>query len=175
MFAKQASKIGSSIPVASSLLPGGNLEPNEGEDFGLGFGARGRKTNIDKKGPASGLPQPGKKSWPNSLTNTELEISRSNRSAIDWKATSKIPGDSEPSVARSDYYEGDKGDNQFNTVNAESEIPSVIDDHYEHSIDAWPHSGYRDEQGSQPYVKWDFATRNMRKDNITQRDDDGKA
>jgi hypothetical protein len=93
---------------------------------------------------------------------------------MDWKSDSELPNDGEPGVARSDYYRGDKGSNQFNTVRGDSEIPSGDPrNDFESKMDVQPGVGYRFEQGTQPYIKWDYNTRNMRPDDTNQRDEQG--
>ena len=84
--------------------------------------------------------------------------------------SSVLPNDVLRSVARSDYYYGDKGDNE---VNAEAELPGVPENDYEFSKDVQPGTGYRYEQGYQPYVKWDSDTHNMKFDYVYQRDMEG--
>jgi hypothetical protein len=97
-------------------------------------------------------------------------------SSAKWKLDSELPNDVLPSVARSDYYYGDKGDNPENVVTrasgdgiAEAETPGVPEKDYEQPLDVQPAVGYRYEQGYQPYVKWDSDTHNMRSDYVYQR------
>jgi hypothetical protein len=75
-----------------------------------------------------------------------------------------FPGQPRPVTPRPAHYR----EHMF----ADSELPSEPDASYDHSMDVQPGIGYRHEQ-NQPYVKWDYSTRNMRPDPLSQRDDDG--
>lgn len=96
-------------------------------------------------------------------------------SADPWKvdAVAELPNDGEPPVARSDYYQGDKGSNLVNSVRGDSELPGEPTNNYEFSKDVHPGLGYRYEQGAQPYIKWDSETHNMRPDYVYQREVQG--
>jgi hypothetical protein len=97
------------------------------------------------------------------------------RTAAAWKvdAVAELPNDGEPPVARSDYYQGDKGSNLVNSVRGDSELPGEPTNNYEFSKDVHPGLGYRYEQGNQPYIKWDSETHNMRPDPVYQREVEG--
>jgi len=170
--------------IAASALPGKLTDPTptEGYDFGIGYGdgndAHGQgagdygTVDSDGKGvygPHAKLPDaPGGTESDISTPAIELEVGRT---APRWKAaSSKLPMDILPSVARSDYYEGDKGDNE---VNAASSVPEVENVNYDHDKDIQPGAGYRHEQGHQPYIKWDSDTHNYEHDYIYQRDVEG--
>lgn len=174
--------------TAESLTPGRYTDPTptEGWDFGIGYGngddahgqgAGGYGTqNSDGKGfysPSSKLPSdPAGKTKDDTSDSgpaIEAQMGVGNRNA-----QARLPNDGEPGVARSDYYRGDKGSNLVNAddVFGDSELPSEADSPYDYSIDAQPGTGYRSER-SQPYVKWDHTTRNMRRDDLFQRDDEG--
>lgn len=172
--------------TGESQLPGKNTDPTptEGYDFGVGYGdgndahgqGAGDYENPDSDGkgvysPSTELPDdPGAGSTGGVGDTTpavELAIGRSQR----WKsASSTLPMDVLPSVARSDYYEGDKGDNE---VNATSSLPEVEEVTYESHGDMHPGVGYRHEQVNQPYIKWDSDTHNMKCDHTYQRDTEG--
>lgn len=173
--------------IAESLAPGRYTDPTSTEswDFGIGYGngddahgqgAGGYGTkNTDGKGmysPSSKLPtDPAgrtKDETSDSGPAIEFQTGRGNRNA-----QAKLPNDGEPGVARSDYYRGEKGSNLVNAegVLGDSELPAEVESPYDYSIDAQPGTGYRSET-SQPYVKWDYTTRNMRRDDVFQRDDD---
>jgi len=180
---------GTGKKIATSSMPDKNSEPTQtqGWDFGIGYGkgndAHGQgaggyaNPTSDGKGvygPASGLPHPpGGDHKDVSTPQVELETGRSNRQADRWKADSKLPNDGQGGVARSDYYRGDKPSNMMNTVRGQSEVPGDAKNDYDHSIDMNPGTGYRFEQGAQPYTKWDSTTRNMKVDDINQRDVNG--
>lgn len=161
--------------AATSNVPGvlTDTTPTEARDFGLGYGARGEGSEgygtkaPDGKGvygPYAELPSDpaGRVRDESSATSYSIDSRRSAK--VKWKA-SVLPNDVIPSVARSDYYEGDKGDNQ---VNADSGLPGVVESDYEHDIDVSPEQGYRSEQ-TQPYIKWSPTTHEMREDPIYQR------
>lgn len=138
---------------AESVTPT-DFTPTDADDFGLGYGARGEGTKGESAiapdgrgvpGPASGLPQ--------ASGNPYLEGFGRNL----W-GESDLPGE-EP-VARSDYYEGDKG-NQFNVnLHAESQLPgNPADYNYEVSV---PNSGYVVEDPTNSLIKIDWGTHNYK-------------
>lgn len=174
--------------AAGSNLPGILTDdtPTETRDFGLGYGegndahgqgseGYGTRDSDGKQiyGPHTELPHdPGGKLKDEEVSDStpviELEVGRSNLGVR--SATAVMPGDVARSVARSDYFYGDRGDNQ---VNAEAELPGAPEKNYEFDKDMQPGTGYKYEQGAQPYVKWDSDTHNMRPDYVYQRDDTG--
>jgi hypothetical protein len=173
-------------PVSSSALPGTltDTTPTEGYDFGIGYGdgndAHGQgaggygTVDSDGKGvygPSSELPNDpgaGESGESDTTPTVELEVGRG---GPEWKTSSStLPLDILRSVARSDYYDGDKGDNE---VNATSALPGVEESNYEFSKDMHPGVGYRFEQGHQPYIKWDSDTHNMKHDYVYQREVQG--
>lgn len=178
------------LKSATSVVPDSNTDPTrtEGYDFGLGYGegndahgqGAGGYANPDPDGkgvfgPYAELPHsPGQRVYENENDTTpsvELAVSKK---ALVWKVGSALPNDGQPGVARSDYYQGEKGSNQFNTVRGDSEMPgSGPRNDFESDMDVQPGLGYRFEQGAEPYVKWDDDTHNMRPDSINQRDDEG--
>ena len=178
---------------ATSAVPDSNTDPTrtEGYDFGLGYsegndahgqGAGGyANPESDGKGvfgPSTQLPHdPAGKVKEDSSDDSTLmvELSVGRKVADRWTAmNSKLPTDEAPGVARSDYYQGNKPMNQFNVVRGESEMPgSGPKNDFKSDMDVQPGTGYRFEQGTQPYVKWDDDTHNMRPDVINQRDDEG--
>lgn len=177
---------------ATSGVPDSNTDPTrtEGWDFGIGYGdgndahgqGAGGYANPDPDGkgvfgPYAELPHaPGQRVYENENDTTPSVELAVGKSALNWKSDggSKLPNDGQPGVARSDYYQGDKGSNQFNTVRGESETPdSGPRNDFESDMDVHPGLGYRFEQGAEPYVKWDDNTHNMRPDDINQRDDEG--
>jgi hypothetical protein len=170
--------------TGDSQLPGKNTDPTptEGYDFGVGYGdgndahgqGAGGYGNVDSDGkqvygPHSELPKdPGAGQSDDSDTTpiVELAVGRDR-----WKtSSSKLPQDVVRSVARSDYYEGDKGDNE---VNAASDLPALEEKDYDYPRDMHPGIGYRHEQGRQPYIKWDSDTHNMSYDDVYQREIEG--
>ncbi len=167
------------LKIAESLSPGRYTDttPTDGWDFGIGYGngddahgqgASGDGTSGGFYSPSSKLPSDPagitKDDTSDSTPAIEAQMGVSNRNA-----QAKLPNDGEPGVVRSDYYRGEKGSN---AVNADSELPGEAESTYDYSIDAHPGTGYRTER-SQPYVKWDHTTRNMRRDDLYQDDDDG--
>jgi len=179
---------------ATSMVPDSNTEPTptQGYDFGIGYGkgndahgqGAGGYGNVDSDGkgvygPHTELPyDPGGVRHDDESDTTpsiEISVSRSSmpKTAAAWKATAELPNDGEPPVARSDYYQGDKGSNLVNSVRGDSELPGEPTNNYEFSKDVQPGLGYRYEQGAQPYIKWDSETHNMRPDYVYQREVQG--
>jgi hypothetical protein len=152
---------------ARSGVPDSTTEPTETEanDFGVGYGAKGRgtegygETAPDGKGvagPSSQLPSDpgGKSKEPSDGSAPYMDGMERNL----W-GTSKIPQSGPP--ARSDYYRGDKG-NQFNVALGDSEIPGT-DSMYNYDRDT-PNVGQDVEHQDVPYVKYDWTTHNYRND-----------
>lgn len=179
-------------PVAESGLPNDSktVEP-KGYDFGIGDGngndAHGQGSqypNPDGSGasgtvygpraelpgtPAGKTPGTGLEGVEQSgnmgipvvaklLTHADLEA---------FMSAGKLPNDDEPPVARSDYYRGPKGNDN---VVGEAELP---EDGSGGTYDAekdLPNEAVKVEQVTEPYIKWDDDTHNMRPDYIYQRD-----
>lgn len=96
---------------AASVLPSDSETPTDSYDFGLGYGARGDAIkNQGVWGPHSGLP--GTPSQSVGDTTPAIDSALNERRA----RNSLLPGDNADSVARADYYDGDKG----NLVRGES-------------------------------------------------------
>jgi hypothetical protein len=146
-----------SVSLGESLTPTDSDTRTEVDDFGIGYGARGQGPNgystkfPDGKGvfgPQSGLPDGNKIGWGS-------------------VAESGLPFDGPDPVARSDYYQGDKG-NQFNVTRSseslsESEIPEGYNVSYDSDKDL-PNTSIVHEQLAVPYVKRDWSTHNDRND-----------
>jgi len=167
---------------AASNLPDKDTDPTptKGYDFGIGYGdgndahgqGAGGYGTVDSDGgvygPSSELPgdlDGGSTERDDTTPTVELAVGGRNAK---WKtACSMLPLDVMPSVARSDYYEGDKADNE---VNATSEVPEVESAPVETPRDMIPGTAYSYDQGNQPYIKWDSDTRNMECDYVYQRE-----
>lgn len=124
---------------ATSVIPDSNSDktPTEGYDFGIGYGegndahgqGAGGYGNTDEHGrgvygPSTELPDdPGGKVHDDEVSDTtpsiELSVGDSSmpRTASYDRTVSeaKLPNDGEPPVARSDYYQGDKGSNMMDS------------------------------------------------------------
>jgi hypothetical protein len=155
---------------ARSGLPDSNEDPTptDANDLGIGYGAKGKGVeNVGDKGPSSGLPgSPGPGRSDEGVTPYMDGIERNL-----WAASSSLP-DTGP-VSRSDYYDGDKG-NQFNvSVHGQSEIPGDNPSIYNYDRDT-PNSGAVLERQDVPYVKYDWTTHNYRNDpqDLYRYDDD---
>lgn len=160
---------------ARSGVPDATTEPTETEanDFGVGYGAKGKGTEgygqvaPDGKGvagPASALPDDaGGKVKEDSGTAPYMDGIERNL----W-AVSETPEAGPP--ARSDYFRGDKG-NQFNVALGESELPGNSSTYnYDRNT---PNTGDSFEHQDVPYVKYDWTTHNYRNDpQDLYRDDD---
>lgn len=156
-----------------SAIPGKETDPTrtEGYDFGLGFGAKGQgaggygEKNPDSGsygvfGPASGLPRdPGGRlhDTENSDTTVRMEVDHPNV----WAST--LPNDLAPPVARSDYYDGPKGN-----VISETALPGDEGVSYTYDKDL-PNVGQKFERTDNPYIKWDYTTHQYRPDHTYQR------
>ena len=206
---------------ASSAIPDSNTDgtPTEGWDFGIGMGdgndahgqGAGGYGNVDSDGkgvysPSSEMPDdPAGKLHDDETSDTtpmvELSVGQSSmpkHAADRWKVASMLPNDGEPPVARSDYYEGEKGNvvnsttglpgtqmpakptpvSQRPSHNSEhmfstSELPQDPVVETEFAKDMQPGTGYRFERQNQPYIKWDTQTHNMRPDHVYQREVQG--
>ena len=178
--------------AGTSSVPDSNTDstPTEGFDFGIGSGAGndahgqgagGYGTDNPSSGgrgvygPRADLPNdPGGKTHDDvSDSNPSIEQSTSGRS-IPTASTGagKLPNDDLPPVARSDYYQGDKG-NDFNVTNrlSEAELPGDGGaSGYDSLRNPGPNIGYRYERPDVPYTKFDYNTHQMRPDDLTQRD-----
>jgi hypothetical protein len=153
--------------LARSGVPDATTEPTETEanDFGIGYGAKGKgtegygETAPDGRGvagPSSDLP-----SDPGGKTKDQSEGAAPYMDGIErnlW-ACSGVPEAGPP--ARSDYFLGDKG-NQFNVSLGESEMPGT-DAMYNYDRNT-PNTGESVEHQDVPYVKYDWTTHNYRND-----------
>ena len=152
--------------VSESLTPNDPDTRTEADDFGLGYGAKGQASNgygtrnPDGRGvfgPQSGLPYD-----PGGTTKDVGEVPMGMR-----VSDSQLPFDGPDSVARSDYYDGDKGNN-FNTNRerfSDSQLPNDGGDtSYDYSRDISPNTGDVHEQQGVPYVKRDWTTHSDRND-----------
>jgi hypothetical protein len=168
---------------AASAVPDSNSEPTktEGFDFGIGLGqgndAHGQGTEYGAAnpetgsygvaGPSSGLPKdPGGATHDHENSDTTQGVSVPSRTT--WAADfARLPTDVLPPVARSDYYQGPKG----NTV-SQSEVPGDESVSYTGDRDV-PNTGEKYERLDNPYIKWDATTKNYRPDTTYQRSTEG--
>lgn len=184
---------------SASSVPDANTDdtPTQGWDFGLGFGAKGQGAGGYGNpaaggkgvwGPASGLPgtPAGSSGDTNALVEKRLNDKKASPKALverfrkqpaiagqHW-ASSQLPG-SETSVARSDYYDGDRSGNQINVVSA---AVATVDELNNWASSTLPseavaegtadsglvNTGYTYEDVNTPYVRYDFTTHDYRKD-----------
>jgi hypothetical protein len=159
-------------PTADSSLPSDST-PTDADSFGLGPGEGGGSegySTVDSDGkgvygPHAELPHPPgtpPQGSDDSTAMVELDVGRSNRMSNAWKTnTTSLPQDVLRPPARSDYYPKGSGS-----------VPTPPDASYDHHMDVQPGLGERHEQ-SQPYIKWDHTTHNMRPDPIYQREVEG--
>jgi len=194
---------GAVIIWGKSNLPSDDDTHGEANDFGLGYGAKGQgsegygTTSPDGRGvygPQSGLPND-----PGGLTHdpeggaTPFDDKLSPNNVWAAIAESELPFDGPDPVARSDYFEGDKG-NQFNVQHhgtsglpemnihspeapltprpshnlehmfAESQMPGDGGVNYDHYRDTTPNVGENTEQQDVPYIKWKSDAHDYRND-----------
>ena len=148
---------------AGSGLPTDLDTETEAWDFGIGYGARGQgaggyenpsgEGNGSKGvyGPSSGLPGQPATSVNDTTPAVDVELNE--------KHSDLLPGDNDEPVARSDYYRGDKG----NLVNSESGLPGEASP--SNQIDTGlTDTGYRQQDGKTPYVRYDYTTHSLRDD-----------
>ena len=173
---------------AKSNLPDSNTDPTptEGFDFGIGRGngndAHGQAAGGYGEanptsggrgvyGPRSGLPwDPGGKVHGDESDSTAITERATSGMGIPTTASALLPLDVLDPVARSDYYTGLKG-NDFNGVLGESLLPNDGGGaSYNSTKPAGPNLGYKYERPDVPYVKFDYTTKQMRPDWMTQRD-----
>jgi hypothetical protein len=188
----------------NSNLPSDNDTPTDARDFGLGYGAKGEGSegygtkNPDGRGvwgPQSELPNDpgGPMRDPGGEGSTPFNDNTSPANAWASIAESGLPFDGPDPVARSDYFEGDKG-NQFNVGHhgtsglpgmnfpspdapliprpshnfehmfADSELPGDGAVTYDHYRDISPNVGETFEQQNVPYVKWKSDVHDYRND-----------
>lgn len=168
---------------SESAVPGDTGTSTEGFDFGIGDGngndahgqgAGGYGLNNPSTGgkgvfgPRADLPSdPGGKTrdTEHSDTTPAIDTSLNERNKF---SLGELPGDGEKPVARSDYYRGPKGNDFDGVVHADSAMPGDdTGNPYDSDRDTMD-TGYKHEQGDQPYMKWDDSTHNMRPDPINQ-------
>ena len=185
-------------PVAESGLPNDVDTRTEAWDFGLGPGdgndahgqGAGGYENPDGSGasgtvygpraqlpgtPAGKIPGTGLEGVER-RTNLGIPMVASKWATLqevqaEVEASGMLPNDQEPPVARSDYYTGDKG-NDFNGVAclSEAELPGDGSGGTYDAEKDLPNDAAKTEQVTEPYVKWDATTHQMRPDYIYQRD-----
>lgn len=187
----------------NSNLPSDDT-PTEADDFGLGYGAKGQGSNgygtknPDGRGvwgPQSGLPQDpgGAMRDPDGTGSTPFDDKISPANAWASIAESGLPFDGPDGVARSDYFEGPKG-NQFNVHHhgtselpgtnphllgtpitprpshnfehmfGESEMPGDEGVTYNHYRDLTPNESQSFERQDVPYIKWKSDAHDYRND-----------
>lgn len=155
-----------SDPVAESAVPETKYDDpdTDANDFGLGYGANGGGIRNLTPGPASGLPDS-----PQTPQDGTAYMDMGDRDLWAATAVSELPFDGPDAVARSDYYQGDRG-NQFNTSIAqgdltgcgckptsESRLPEDPATTNKIDIDL-PGAGYTSERQDMSYVKYDSTT-----------------
>ena len=195
---------GENLVWGNSNLPSDTDTPTDADDFGLGYGAKGQGSNgystknPDGKGvwgPQSELPNDpgGATRDPNGDGSMPFDDKISPANAWASIAESGLPFDGPDPVARSDYFDGDKG-NQFNVGHhgtsglpgmdfpspeaplvprpshnfehmfADSELPGDGAVTYDHYRDMSPNVGENFEQQDVPYVKWKSDAHDYRND-----------
>lgn len=120
-----------------SGLPADTDTRTEARDFGVGFGAKGEgtegygTTSPDGRGvwgPQSGLPNDPITPVKDPSGGTPVLDGMMERNFWSSLAESELPFDGPDPVARSDYYDGNKG-NQFNvSLHGESGLPGTLPD-----------------------------------------------
>lgn len=156
-------------PVSASAALPTDTTPSEGLDFGLGWNdpadGEGLAGNVPQGGPESGLPDdPGGKMHDNEgdFTPTiENHLNERAKRAMQrlFSGFSRVPNDNEEGVARSDYFDGPKPDNQMNTVRAEAALPGDGTEARDEQDRDLMNTGYRYERPGQPRAEWDNTKR----------------
>lgn len=152
--------------LSESAMPSDST-PTDGNDYGLGWGAKGdglhglgtiHSDGWGSVGPNSGLPDdPGGKlnGRPGDSTPYIEHNHKNPVGAAPW-GMSGLPNDGEEPVARSDYYK--------DPHLAESGLPGSPQNLTETPLDMSPNEGERERDDAVPYVKWDSTTHNNRHD-----------
>ena len=172
---------GTTLVWGNSNLPADNDTPTEANDFGLGYGAKGQGSNgYGTKNPdGRGVFGP-QSELPNDPSGTMRDPDGDESIPFDGKlspsnvwasiAESGLPFDGPDPVARSDYFDGNKG-NQFNVQHhgtsglfADSELPGDGAVTYDHYRDITPNVGENFEQQNVPYIKWKSDAHDYRND-----------
>lgn len=103
---------------AMSVLPDDAGTPTEGNDFGLGYGAKGQaEEHLGDWGPHAGLP--GSPWQATGDTTPAIDVNVNERHSLN----SLLPNDDADPVARADYYPGEKG----NLVRGDEDAPAEED------------------------------------------------
>jgi hypothetical protein len=145
--------------------------PTDADDFGVGFGQHGegakgygaRGPHGEVFGPASGLPDdPGGRVHDPSGDSTPSIETHIPPTGDVWAAGTMLPNDDLPPVARTDYYPGPND-------HVTSELPGDESVTYNYDRDT-PNVGQTFEHTDNPYIKWDYTTKNYRPDPAYQRD-----
>ena len=166
-------------------MPDSNVDrtPTQGWDFGIGFGggndahgqgaggygeANPASGSYGVFGPASGLPNnPGgaTKDNENGDTTTRIEVELSPNRDV-WSAA-MLPNDDLEPVARSDYYTGPKAG-----MVGQSTMPGDESVSYNADRDM-PNTGQTFERIDNPYIMFDYTTKEYRPDTTYQRTREG--
>jgi hypothetical protein len=111
---------------AESAMPLDLDTPTEGQDFGLGYGAKGQADDyLGEWGPHSGMP--GTPWQAVGDTTPAIDVNINERHSLN---NALLPGDESEPVARADYYEGAKGNTVSNGIAPEEEDLGLIDTGY---------------------------------------------
>lgn len=162
-----------------SVVPDASFDPTDtdADDFGLGFGAKGRGSKgygttapngRGVWGPASELPKAASEDrWKVGCSGGVCTCGGT------CGCKSKLPNDGQDPVSRSDYFQGDKG-NQFNVSLADSSLPGDgVPALYTVPDETYPGVGYNVERNDTPYVRYDLTTKNYRNQTTNRTDNDG--
>ena len=190
--------------LGQSGLPSDDATHGEANDFGIGYGAKGQGSegygtaNPDGRGvwgPQSGLPyDPGGAVHDPEGGATPFDDKLSPSNVWASIAESGLPSDGPDPVSRSDYFDGDKG-NQFNVHHhsgesqmpgrglpakdtpltprpshnkehmfSDSELPGDGNVTYDHDRDVTPNVGQNFEQQDVPYIKYNWGEHDYRND-----------
>lgn len=170
-------------PVAESGLPSDlNTVGPKGYDFGIGDGngndAHGQGMQYENpdssgkgvNGPSAGLPGTPAGTLPGTgLEHVENKTKNMGIPTTAAVADAGLPNDGEDSVARSDYYRGPKGND--NVVHfSQAELPGDGSGGTYDSGKDLMNDAVKTEQVTEPYVKFDYTTHQMRPDYTYQRD-----
>lgn len=160
----------SGLPADSTPTQGldfgiGALDPAQGQGFGGNAPASPSHGQKGVYGPAAELPSdPGGKTRdkePGSTPAIENHLNERAKLALERLRVglSEIPNDDGDDVARSDYFDGPKPDNDMNTVRGEAALPGDGTEARDEFDKDLMDTGYRYERPGQPRAEWDNTKR----------------
>jgi hypothetical protein len=158
---------------SQSVLPDDTKTETEAWDFGLGYGAHGQGAGdyLNPSGEGGGDkgvegPQstfPSLPSLPSGDTTPGIDVELNERQAL----LDTLPQDVVKPVTRRDEYQGPKD----NLVQSESELPTLPQNGLQQDLGTLD-TGEKWEDGTTPYIRYDYTTHTLREGPFTDLQDD---